>query len=170
MADRDLTYQDLLQILQLVEESEQFSDFRLKYGDIELELRKHGAPSLTAPLAGNHADLQPSKPASVEIGSTPAANPMQGGEGSPQAEPSEDAIIIKSPMVGTFYRSPEPGASPFVSVGQRVEADSVVCILEVMKLMNSIPAGTAGVITKILVGDGEAVEFGQPLIVIDPIV
>jgi acetyl-CoA carboxylase biotin carboxyl carrier protein len=69
-------------------------------------------------------------------------------------------------MVGTFYRAPEPGAHPFVEVGQRVEADTVVCIIEVMKLMNSIPAGCAGVVTHILVEDAQPVEYGQVLVVI----
>lgn len=75
---------------------------------------------------------------------------------------------VKSPMVGTFYRAPEPGAHPFVEVGSRVTADSIVGIVEVMKLMNSIPAGQAGVVTHILVNDGEPVEYGEALVVIEP--
>ncbi len=75
---------------------------------------------------------------------------------------------MRSPTVGTFYRAPLPGAEPFVQPGQRVEADTIVCIIEVMKLMNSIPAGCAGTVTHVLVGDAEPVEYGQPLIVIDP--
>ena len=71
-------------------------------------------------------------------------------------------------MVGMFYRAPEPGATPFVKVGQRIAADATVCIIEVMKLMNSIRAGSSGVVTHVLVTDGEAVEFGQSLVVIDP--
>lgn len=71
-------------------------------------------------------------------------------------------------MVGIFYCAPEPGATPFVNVGQRATADMTVCIIEVMKLMNSIQAGSSGVVTHVLVKDGEAVEFGQALLVIDP--
>ena len=71
-------------------------------------------------------------------------------------------------MVGTFYVAPEPGAAPFVTVGQRVTAEMTVCIVEVMKLMHSVPAEHTGVITHVLVRDGEPVEFGQPLIVVDP--
>ena len=78
------------------------------------------------------------------------------------------ALLLRSPMVGTFYRAPEPGAAPFVQTGQTVEADSTVCIIEVMKLMNSIPAGAAGLVTQVLVEDGAAVEYGQPLLVIEP--
>ena len=71
-------------------------------------------------------------------------------------------------MVGTFYLSPEPGAPPFVAPGTRVEADTTVCIIEVMKLMNSIPAGCAGMVRRVLVNDAEPVEYGQPLIAIEP--
>jgi acetyl-CoA carboxylase biotin carboxyl carrier protein len=71
-------------------------------------------------------------------------------------------------MVGTFYRASEPNAAPFVEAGAMVEADTTVCIIEVMKLMNSIAAGAAGVVTHILVEDGAPVEFGQPIIVIAP--
>jgi acetyl-CoA carboxylase biotin carboxyl carrier protein len=69
--------------------------------------------------------------------------------------------------VGTFYRTPQPGQPPFVEVGQPVEPDTTVCIIEVMKLMNSIPAGARGVVTEILVGNTEAVEYGEVLMVID---
>ena len=71
-------------------------------------------------------------------------------------------------MVGSFYRSPEPGAPPFVEVGSIVNPESVVCIIEVMKLMNSLPAGVSGTITDILVSDGDPVEYGQVLILIKP--
>ena len=71
-------------------------------------------------------------------------------------------------MVGTFYRAPEPGAPPFVAVGQKVAPETTVCIIEVMKLMNSIPAGVSGTVTHVLVDDAEPVDSGQVLIIIDP--
>lgn len=71
-------------------------------------------------------------------------------------------------MVGTFYRAPEPGAAPFTEVGRAVGEDDVVCIIEVMKLMNSIPAGARGTVTHILVEDGASVEAGQAMIVLTP--
>lgn len=74
--------------------------------------------------------------------------------------------VLKSPMVGTFYRSPSPGAKPFVEVGQPVKAEDHVCIIEAMKLLNEIEAGTEGVIKEILVENGQPVEYGQPLMVI----
>jgi acetyl-CoA carboxylase biotin carboxyl carrier protein len=71
-------------------------------------------------------------------------------------------------MVGTFYRSPEPGAPPFVEPGSRVEADTILCIIEVMKLMNSVTAGVAGVVAHVFVENAQMVEYGQPLIAIRP--
>jgi acetyl-CoA carboxylase biotin carboxyl carrier protein len=76
--------------------------------------------------------------------------------------------LVLSPMVGTFYRAPEPGAEPFVQVGDAIEAGRVVGIVEAMKLMNPIPAEVAGVVTDVLVANGETVEFGQPLIAVVP--
>ncbi|MFZ5509916.1 MAG: acetyl-CoA carboxylase biotin carboxyl carrier protein [Pseudomonadota bacterium] len=177
-----MSYQDLLQIVELVKSSSQFSEFRLKTGDMEVEIRRKGVPQQTAGAA----------PAQAE-GETHAAHPAMhpqrtghvgGGEivtepeevwpeeAHPHATLSsypEGAALIRSPMVGTFYRAPEPGARPFVEVGQQVDADTTVCIIEVMKLMNSIPAGTKGMVTHILVEDGEPVEFGQVMMVIEPL-
>jgi biotin carboxyl carrier protein len=90
-----------------------------------------------------------------------------GTHAAPLAFPP-DALLIKSPMVGMFYRASEPGARPFVEVGQQVDAETTVCIIEVMKLMNSIAAGKKGTITHILVRDSEPVEYGQVLMVVDP--
>ena len=87
--------------------------------------------------------------------------------GSPAAEESR-RVIIKSPMVGTFYRTPAPDAPPFVEVGQDLEIGQVVCILEAMKLMNEIKSEVAGRVVDILVENGSPVEFGQPLIVVHP--
>lgn len=95
----------------------------------------------------------------------PSAEP--GTRAAPLAFPP-GAVLIKSPMVGMFYRASEPGARPFVEVGQQVDAETTVCIIEVMKLMNSIPAGQKGTVTHVLVDDSEPVEYGQVLMVLDP--
>ena len=75
----------------------------------------------------------------------------------------EDGLTIVSPMIGVFYRAPAPGEAPFVEVGTRVEPDTIVCIIEVMKMMNSVPAGIAGTIAEIHVENAQPVEYGQPL-------
>jgi acetyl-CoA carboxylase biotin carboxyl carrier protein len=88
---------------------------------------------------------------------------------SPAAAPAAPVIqghVVKAPMVGTFYRAPSPGASPFVEVGQAVKEGEALCIIEAMKLLNEIEADKAGVVKEILVENGEPVEYGQPLFVI----
>ena len=100
-------------------------------------------------------------PVTREPGAAPGTHP------TPLAFPP-GAVLIKSPMVGMFYRASEPGARAFVEVGQQVDAETTVCIIEVMKLMNSISAGQKGTVTHILVGDSEPVEYGQVLMVVDP--
>ncbi|HKP18660.1 MAG TPA: biotin/lipoyl-containing protein [Gaiellaceae bacterium] len=100
---------------------------------------------------------------------------LRGGEPAP-SEPAPEAVAasadgaatIDSPMLGTFYRAEAPGAPPFVEVGSRVEPATTVCIIEVMKMMNSIPAGVAGTIAEICVENAQLVEHGQPLFRITP--
>lgn len=103
----------------------------------------------------------------------PAAVPVASGEGSlTEAEEitavEGDSVTFNSPMVGTFYVASGPGNEPFVRIGDRVGPTSVLCIVEAMKVMNEITADTSGEILEILVGDGEAVEYGQPLFTIRP--
>lgn len=97
--------------------------------------------------------------------SAPAAAPVQEAAPAPTAAP-EETRTVNSPMVGTFYRAPSPGAKPFVDVGQKVKAGDTVCIIEAMKLLNEIETEYDGVIKEILVENGQPVEFGQPLFVI----
>jgi acetyl-CoA carboxylase biotin carboxyl carrier protein len=161
-----LTYDDLLQIVELIKSAESFSEFHLKIGDIELDLRKSDAgasPAVTASTPPPIADAA----ASARLAPAPA-NPVAAAGARAAIEVPAGAVAIKSPMVGTFYRSPEPGAKPFVEVGQRVSPDTTVCIIEVMKLMNSISAGCEGTVTHVLANDAEAVDAGQLLIIIDP--
>ena len=91
------------------------------------------------------------------------------GEGSAPSGPAEELHAFKSPMVGTFYRAPNPEASAFVSVGDRIDEDSTVCIIEAMKVLNEIAPDMAGEVVSIEVENGEAVEFGQTLFLIRPI-
>ncbi len=94
----------------------------------------------------------------------PTAQP----ESTPEKTSSSKTVEIKSPMVGTFYRAPTPDAEPFVDVNQGVEIGQVVCIIEAMKLMNEIKSEAKGKIVEVLVENGEPVEFGQPLFLIEP--
>ena len=98
------------------------------------------------------------------VAAAPAAAPALIAEKAP---PVETGHAVKSPMVGTFYRSPSPGAKPFVEVGQSVKQGDTICIIEAMKLLNQIEADRAGTVKKILVENGQPVEYGQPLFILE---
>ncbi len=158
LAHEHLTYEDLLRIVELIKSTEHFSEFRLKVGEIELELRRRRAAGTSVPaLLSVVADGGESKPG------TDQAKPTEA-----RVQWPEDSVVIRSPMIGTFYRSPAPGAAAFVEVGQTVEPDTTVCIIEVMKLMNSIAAGAHGTVVQVLVEDAATIEEAQPLIVLQP--
>jgi acetyl-CoA carboxylase biotin carboxyl carrier protein len=101
----------------------------------------------------------------------PASAPVAPEERPPTREVSstnDDLEPIESPMLGTFYRAESPGEPPFVEVGSTVEADTIVCIIEVMKMMNSVPAGVAGTIVEVCPENGQLVEYGAPLFRVEP--
>jgi acetyl-CoA carboxylase biotin carboxyl carrier protein len=110
----------------------------------------------------------------VRGGSTPAVEPEAArseqarDEAASAAAPVAGGLTIEAPMIGVFYRAPSPGAPPFVDLGTRVEADTIVCLIEVMKMMNSVPAGVAGTIAEIHVENANPVEYGQPLFRVEP--
>jgi acetyl-CoA carboxylase biotin carboxyl carrier protein len=165
MSSEPISLQDIENIIKLIREAENVAEFSLKYGDLEISLSRNVTPrfgpeSPPSPRSGeshNLADESAAKPAMAKGGEH---EPPRGSEDS---QPREGEIAIKAPMVGTFYRSPKPGDPPFVDEGTTVSADSIVCIIEVMKLMNSLHAGVEGVVTRILVQDAQPVEYGQPL-------
>ena len=184
MSHEKLTYEDLLQIIELVKSSEQWSEFHLKVGDLEVDFKRAprsstGASSAAATAAATNSHAATSAAASHQraghVGGGEVVNDLPSAATASQTaahaapvQHSANAVLVKSPMVGTFYRAPEPGAPPFVDIGDQVDPDTIVCIIEVMKLMNSIPAGAKGVVSQIVVTDGEAVEYGQVLMVIEP--
>lgn len=110
--------------------------------------------------------LQPVAPAQPQPAPAAAAAPAAGAAAAPAAPAAPTGHIVKSPMVGTFYRAPNPSSPPFVEVGATVAEGDALCIIEAMKLLNEIEADKSGVIREILVENGEPVEFGQPLFVI----
>ena len=141
----------------LIEEMLQLMESR---GLVELEMEHQGlrirlkkASSSQAPQLVEYVAGVPQSPASAQRGAAPA-------EGR--------RIVIKSPMVGTFYRAPAPDAPPFIEIGQDIDVGQVVCIIEAMKLMNEIKSEAAGRVAEILVQSGDPVEFGQPLFSIEP--
>ena len=113
-----------------------------------------------APLV--HAGYAPAAPMPVAMVSHAPAAPLE-----PPAAPVESGHTVKSPMVGTFYRSANPGSKPFVEVGDAIKEGEPICIIEAMKIMNEIEADKSGTVKRILCENGQAVEFGQPLFVIE---
>ena len=154
-SQRAPTYDDLLAIARLVESGSRFTEFRLRSGDIEVEVKRANGVA---------------QPVPQETLPQPPSPPPKGGGGARAVIPDlpTGTHLIKSPMVGTFYRSPEPGAKPFVEPGSKVKPDSIVCIIEVMKLMNSVEAGVSGTVTHVFADNASMVEAGQALIAIRP--
>ncbi|TWH45805.1 acetyl-CoA carboxylase biotin carboxyl carrier protein [Sporomusa sp. KB1] len=117
-------------------------------------------------IAKNSALPEQLQPAAVPA----SANPISQKTAKPPTPEPEETVFceIISPTVGTFYAAAEPGAAPFVTIGDRVEPDTIVCILEAMKLFNEVAAGVTGEVVKVLVKDGDFVEYGQPLFLVKP--
>ena len=140
------SWQDVLDLISQLNESD-YESASVQVGDVSIRLSKNDGGF-----------------------DTPTASATQPATAAASAtQPSTAALgdTIDAPMIGVFYRRPSPGAEPFVEPGQRVEADTTIGIIEIMKLMNPIVAGKAGVITDFLVSDADAVEFGQPLATIN---
>ena len=121
-----------------------------------------------APQVVQAAAPQPTAAPAPAISTAPAAA-AAAVEAAPEVDDTAGLVPIASPMVGTFYSAATPDAAPFMSVGDAVDAQSVVCIVEAMKIFNEIKAETNGTIEKILVNSGDAVEFGQPLFLVRPV-
>ena len=145
-------------LIDLVSESS-ISELEITEAEGKVRIVKAGHPMVGAvPVASVAAAPAVLAPAAA---ATPAAAPAAAAAGLPEAK------VIKSPMVGTFYRSASPGAKAFVDVGSTVKAGEPVCIIEAMKIMNEIEADLGGTIARILCENGQAVEFGQPLFVLE---
>lgn len=148
-----LTRADIDDILKLIDASD-FQELKLEMGDLKLELRKAGVPRAPAP---------PPVPAPA-----PAPPPAPAAPVAAKVVASGGGSEVPAPLLGTFWRAPRPGADPFVQVGDTVTPDTIIGIIEVMKLMNSVTAGMAGTITEILAENGAMVEHGETLLRIRP--
>ncbi|HEX8559409.1 MAG TPA: acetyl-CoA carboxylase biotin carboxyl carrier protein [Pyrinomonadaceae bacterium] len=138
------------------------TDFEFENADIRIRLSRNLAPAaLPAAAPPAHNPLAAMQTASA--GAQPAPAAVAAPAAAAPEPPEEELHVITAEMVGTFYRAPSPKAEPFVKVGSQVEAGTVVCIIEAMKLMNEIESDVAGAIVKIYVENGQPVEYGQPL-------
>jgi acetyl-CoA carboxylase biotin carboxyl carrier protein len=138
-------------------------EFRIHLGRNLISQSSSSAHETTPHASAHDASHARSAAAGASALGSHAAPPHPGAQAEAAASADEDLRIITSPIVGTFYRSPSPAADPFIRIGSRVEHDTVVCIIEAMKLMNEIQAETSGEVAKIYVENGQPVEYGQPL-------
>ncbi|ANU35188.1 acetyl-CoA carboxylase biotin carboxyl carrier protein [Vibrio scophthalmi] len=145
-------------LIELVEESG-IAELEISEGEESVRISRHGAAPVHAPIQYAAA------PAPVAAPAVAPAAPVAAAEVAAPATPAGHQVL--SPMVGTFYRSPSPESKSFIEVGQSVNAGDTICIVEAMKMMNQIEADKSGVVTAILVEDGQTVEFDQPLVVIE---
>ena len=159
-----LSDDDVREILRIIDDSA-LAELRIETDGFSLHVRK-GPPAADAssPSTPQPASAAPKAPAPAE---TPAPAEAQAPAEAP-ATPSDGLATITAPMLGTFYRAEAPGQPPFVEVGKRVEPDTTVCIIEVMKMMNSVPAGVAGTVAEVVAENAQLVEYGQPLFRVEP--
>ncbi|WP_455219858.1 acetyl-CoA carboxylase biotin carboxyl carrier protein [Kaarinaea lacus] len=156
---------DIRKVKKLIELLEESGIAELEIREGEESVRISRQSQLETPTT-MYAAPPPIPVAAAPAAPTPAAAP-EASAGAPSAEPELSGHVIKSPMVGTFYRAPSPGAKAFVEVGQNVSVGDTLCIVEAMKLLNQIESDKAGVVKSILVENEHPVEYGQPLFVIE---
>ena len=176
-----MTFKEIQELVKLINKSD-LTEFKMKDGEFELSIRtKHyektkqivkTAPPAQQPVVAVQPPVQPTYTPPAQPAAPPAENSPKEQQPAPApTEEGEDTTQykeIKSPIVGTFYRSPSPEKGPYVKVGDTVEVGTVVCIVEAMKLFNEIESEIAGKIVKVMVEDAQPVEYDQVLFLVDP--
>lgn len=157
----DLTHKDVDRILRMIDESG-YDEIDLEVGDFKIHVRKAGTGlslAASATAARSTAAIPPS-PDTAALHVRPEIDHSQ-------EQVPDGLVAVRSPMLGTFFRAPSPGAKPFVEIGDKVKADDTICLVEVMKLFNSVRAGVDGTVVKILAENASLVEYGQALLLIE---
>ena len=161
-----ITQEDVLNILKIVEASNT-DELHLEAGDLKLIIRKSNPR--TAKSARSAGSMIESRSPAFAEKTASVADTQADKASSSSADEIEGLIPIQSPMLGTFYKAPKPGAPPFVKLGQLVSKEDTLCIIEVMKLFSTIKAGVRGRIARICAEDGQMVEFKQTLFLVEPV-
>jgi len=159
-----MNQKELKELIEFLIEKD-IAEFELERGDVKVKIKRAAEP---APPDARYFAVHPAPPAPI-LGapSAPILSPAATVEPAPVV-PEEILQPVRSPIVGTFYEAPSPGAPPFIKIGDRVEVGQVLCIVEAMKLMNEIECDVAGEVVKKLVANGQPIEYGQELFAIRP--
>ena len=165
-----MNQKELKELIEFLIEKD-IAEFELERGDVKVRIKRAAEPGAHPRTEAHYFAVHPAPPTAPDVGMVPVA----GAPGSPvvplaapAAAPEEPLHMVKSPIVGTFYEAPSPGAPPFVKAGDRVEVGQVLCIVEAMKLLNEIESDVAGEIVKKLASNGQPIEYGQDLFAIRP--
>ncbi|HSE47811.1 MAG TPA: acetyl-CoA carboxylase biotin carboxyl carrier protein [Terriglobales bacterium] len=156
-----MNQKELKELIEFLIEKD-IAEFELERGDVKVRVKRASEQAMVAPPPMTFVHQAPASPPAAEPQGAPAGQPA----GKTAAQADEGLHIVKSPIVGTYYEAPSPGAPPFVKVGDTVDDGQILCIIEAMKLMNEIESDVAGEIVKKLATNGQPVEYGQPLFAI----
>jgi acetyl-CoA carboxylase biotin carboxyl carrier protein len=160
-----MNQKELKELIEFLIEKD-IAEFELERGDVKVKIKRAAEPP---PLPDSrYFAVHPAPPPVLPTAPVPAAAPLTTEPAAAPVVPEEQLQPVRSPIVGTFYEAPSPGAPPFVKVGDPVEVGQVLCIVEAMKLMNEIECDVAGEIVKKLVTNGQPIEYGQELFLIRP--
>lgn len=165
----DIDFEELAIFIETLENTD-FTHFLYEKGDVRIEVRRGGAVDMPAPAVSPNSVAAPPSPSALPAAPAPTPASAAAPVGTAATAPvhTDGEVVVTAPLLGTVYLAPKPGEAPFVEIGSAVLAESSLCIVEVMKLMNTVHAGTGGVVTAIHVRDGELVEHGQALFSIRP--
>jgi acetyl-CoA carboxylase biotin carboxyl carrier protein len=161
-----MNQKELKELIEFLIEKD-IAEFELERGDVKVRIKRGGAHSAVHSSSEPRFYAVPAAPIAAPEAGISAAPPV-AATAVPAAVPEEDLHMVKSPIVGTFYEAPSPGAPPFVKTGDSVEIGQVLCIVEAMKLLNEIESDVAGEIVKRLATNGQPIEYGQELFAIRP--
>lgn len=164
-----MNQKELKELIEFLIEKD-IAEFELERGDVKVKIKRAGEQTVVhAHAEPRFFAVPPAAAPAIEVGAIPTAPPAATPAAPAAApEPEENLASVKSPIVGTFYEAPSPGAPPFVKLGDMVEVGQVLCIVEAMKLLNEIESDVAGEVVKKLANNGQPIEYGQELFVIRP--
>jgi len=162
-----MNLKELKELIEFLIEKD-IAEFELERGDVKVRIKRAGDQTVVQAHGEPRFFAVPSAPASADTVAVPVVTSSAPAPAPKEAVAAEDLHMVKSPIVGTFYEAPSPGAPPFVKLGDNVEAGQVLCIVEAMKLLNEIECDMAGEIVKKLATNGQPIEYGQELFAIRP--